>query len=309
MAKMKGLFKFEGKLDDKVGYVLNGKWTMRSKGKVDLHKMRTAPQYEETRKNQSEFAVASRAGQLFRKTLMDSTKGYTNYNYPPEVMSAMISTLRADNTQPKGFKQLNNGLKNSESQMAFRRLNIFSKKTKHYKEALIQHAAAPNAFRLNRALLWEKAKGGDKKTVRIGYLHLDFDAQIAHYEPALSISCTRSDKEQFTTHTLPMSNAEPTPWTMIIVQVWRESDIYEPTRLLFMSVLDVVDNTLEYEEVQETKRHFTIRRTKPTGIKITTTQPEQKVLSRNHHHPKPPNKRLVKVSDFDPHTTSPRILS
>ncbi len=287
MAKMKGIIKFEGKLDDKVGYVLNGKWTMRSKGKVDLHKMRTAPQYEETRKNQSEFAVASRAGQLFRKALMDFTKGYTNHNYPPEVMSAMINTLRANDTQPKGFKQLNNGLKNPESQLAFRRLNIFSKKTKHYKEALIQHASAPNAFKLNRSVLWEKAKGGDKKTVRIGYLHLDFDAQIAHYEPALSITCTRSEKEQFTTHTLPMSNAEPTPWTMIIVQVWRESDIYEPARLLFMSVLDVVDNTLEYEEVQETKRRFTFQRIKPVGIKITPASIVKQKPLLKRHKPRP----------------------
>ncbi len=285
MAKMKGIIKFEGKLGDKVGYVLNGKWTLRSKGKVDLHKMRTAPQYEETRKNQSEFAVASRAGQLFRQALMHLTKGFTNHNYPPEVMSAMINTLRADNTQPKGFKQLNNGLKNPESQMAFRRLNIFSKKTKHYKEALIQHASSPNAFKLNRSVLWEKAKSGDKKTVRIGYLHLDFDAQIAHYEPALSISCTRSDKEQFTTHTLPMSNAEPTPWTMIIVQVWRESDIYEPTRLQFMSVLDVVDNTLEYVEEEKTSKRFTILNNNPKGIKITTDHSGiQKLISNLQHH-------------------------
>ncbi len=285
MAKNKSIIKFHGKLGGKVSYKLKGKWVIRAIGAVDLHKMRTAPQYEETRKNQSEFAVASHAGQLFRKALMHLTKGYTNHNYPPEVMSAMINTLRADNTQPKGFKQLNNGLKNPESQMAFRRLNIFSKKTKHYKEALIQHASAPNAFKLNRALLWEKAKGGDKKTVRIGYLHLDFDAQIAHYEPALSISCTRSDMEQLTTHTLPMSKAIPTPWTMIIVQVWRESDIYEPARLLFMSVLDVVDNTLEYEEVQETKKRFIMRRNKPAGIKITPAHTEkQPLLGHRHRH-------------------------
>ncbi len=276
MAKNKSIIKFIGKVGDKVGYILHGKYVIRSNGKVDLHKMRTAPQYEETRKNQSEFAVASRAGQLFRQALMPLTKGFTKHNYPPEVMSAMINTLRADVTQPKGFKQLNNGLKNPESQMAFRRLNIFSKKTRHYKEALIQNASVPNAFKLNRSLLWEKAKSGDKKIVRIGYLHLDFDTQIAHYEPALSITCTRTDKEQCTTHTLPMSNAEPTPWTMIIVQVWRESDIYEPARLLFMSVLDVVDNSLEPETVEEHVRRITIRRNKPGGIKIKQKLPENR---------------------------------
>ncbi len=290
MAKNKSIIKFHGKLGDKVSYILHGKRVLRSIGAVDLHKMRTAPQYEETRKNQSEFAVASRAGQLFRQALMAFTKGYTNHNYPPEVMSAIISTLRADDTQPKGLKQLNNGLKNPESQLAFRRLNIFSKKTKHYKETLIQHTAAPNGFKLNRSILWEKAKSGDKKTVSIGYLHLDFDAHTALYEPALSITCNRSDKEQYSIHTLPMSNAAPTPWTMIIVRVWRESDIYEPARLLFMSVLDVVDNTLEYEEVQGVNRRFIMRRSTPAGIKITTPAAKKQKVLLSRHRQRPPNK-------------------
>ncbi len=298
MAKNKSIIKFVGKLGDKVGYDLHGKRVLRSIGAVDLHKMRTAPQYEETRKNQSEFAVASRAGQLFRHALMPLTKGFTKYNYPPEVVSAMISTLRADDTQPKGFKQLNNGLKNPESQMAFRRLNIFSKKTKHYKETLIQHAAAPNAFKLNRSILWEKARSGDKKTVSIGYLHLDFDAHTAQYEPALSITCHRSDKEQYSIHTLPMSNAAPAPWTMIIVRVWRESDIHAPATLQFMSVLEVVDNTLEYEVVQEAKRQFTFRKNIPDGIKINPAHTEKQPLSGQRHLQKPPNKRRT---IFPPH--------
>ncbi len=241
---------------------------------------------------------------------MPLTKGFTNHNYPPEVVSAMLSTLRADDTQPKGFKQLNNGLKNPESQLAFRRLNIFSKKTKHYKETLIQHASAPNVFKLNRSILWEKAKSGDKKTVSIGYLHLDFDAQTAHYEPALSITCQRSDNEQYSIHTLPMSNAEPAPWTMIIVRVWRESDIHAPATLLFMSVLDVVDNTLEYEEVQEIKRHFTMRITKPVGIKVSAAHKANQKSSRNHHRQNTTHRHRNPVLNQARHlATAPRFIS
>ena len=193
MAKQKGIFKFVGKLGNKVGYELQGKLVARSIGKLDLNKMRTAPQYEETRKNQSEFAIATKAGQLFRQAMLHMTKGVTDYQYPIDVMRLMIHTLRADDIHPKGFKQLNNGLRNPASQMAFRRLNIYSKKScSHFKGSLLQRTSDANVWKLNRSTLWEKSNSGDKKTVRIGYLHLDFEGRTAQYEPALSIKIGRA---------------------------------------------------------------------------------------------------------------------
>ena len=62
MGKQVSLFKFTGRIGDVVSYYLNGELTSRTIGKVDGEKMLTAVQYEETRKNQSEFAIASQAG-------------------------------------------------------------------------------------------------------------------------------------------------------------------------------------------------------------------------------------------------------
>ncbi|MBC7885058.1 MAG: hypothetical protein H7X99_06255 [Saprospiraceae bacterium] len=243
MAKQTGVFKFKGKLGNTVSYILNGEKVTRTIGVLDREKMRTAPQYAETRKNQSEFSVATKAGQMFRQAMKHMTHGYTNYQYPMDVMSLMINTLRADDTQPKGYKQLNNGLKNPESQMAFRRLNIYSKKScRHFKGSLMETTSDPMVYKLNRHLLWGKANDGDKKTVRLGYLHIDFEGGRANYEPALSITCTRNEAAQHSEHTLPTSTEEMTPWTFLIVQVWRESDVYAPAGMMFMSVLDVIEN-------------------------------------------------------------------
>jgi len=252
MAKQKGVFKFEGKLGNIVSYMLHGKPVSRTIGETDPEKMRTAPQYEETRKNQSEFALATKAGQLFRQAMIHMTRGFTDYQYPIDVMRLMINTLRADDTQPKGSKHLNNGLKNPESQMAFRRLNIYSKKScRHFKGSLVQRTSDPNVWKLNRSLLWEKANDGDKKTVKIGYLHIDFEGQIAHYEPTLSITCHRNETEQNSQHILPFSNEINTPWTFIIVQVWREGDVYAPTGMMFMSVLDLMENRYSVADVAD----------------------------------------------------------
>ena len=252
MAKQVGIFKFEGKLGNIVHYILSGKPVSRTIGQTDTEKMRTSPQYEETRKNQSEFALATKAGQLFRQAMIHITQGYTDYQYPIDVMRVMINTLRADDSQTKGNKRLNNGLKNEETQMALRRLNIFSKKScRHYKSRLTERTSDPNVFQLNRSLLWEKANDGEKKTVKIGYLHIDFDGRNAYYEPVLSISCQRNETKQKSHHTLPTSNEINTPWTFIIIQVWREGDVYGPTGMRFMSVLDVIENRHAVAEVAE----------------------------------------------------------
>ena len=263
MAKQKGIFKFAGKLGNMVGYHLQGEPVSRRIGKLDLDKMRTAPQYEETRKNQSEFSIATKAGQLFRQAMIHMTQGFTDYQYPIDVMRLMISTLRADDSQPKGYKQLNNGLKNPASQMAFRRLNIYSKKScRHFKGSLIQRTSDANVWKLNRSTLWEKTNSGDKKTVRIGYLHIDFEGRIAQYEQALSIICHRNETEQYSQHTLPLPKEINTPWTFIIVQVWREGDVYEPTGMLFMSVQDIMENRF----VENEDADFS----KGKGIQIST---------------------------------------
>jgi hypothetical protein len=257
MAKVVGIIKLIGTVDNFVHYLLYGKHICRTKGKLDLHKMRTAPQYEETRKNQSEFAVATKAGQLFRHGLMDITKGYTDCNYPVEVMKIMLKTLRSDTTQPKGRKLIYNGLKNAEAQRNFNNLTIFSKREcVSYKGNLIRRTPDHKAWRLNRNMLYGRGIDGDQMSIKIGFYHVDFEARVSKYEEVLSIACHRKENIEFSDFTLPKPDRSNTPWTFVIMQVWRDGSIQEPTGLTFMSVLDVVDNAAVASSLPEKQLMF-----------------------------------------------------
>ncbi len=252
MGRQVSVIKFVGRIGNVLSYYLNNKLTSRTVGKVDLEKMRTAPQYEETRKNQSEFAVASKAGQLFRQGLMHLTKGYTNYAYPTAVVQILLKTLRGDMTQPKGQKQIKNGLKDASAQLAFRRLNIFCKReTELYSNVLVKRTPDQKAWRLNRNLLFGKGVKGDQMTVKIGYYHVDFEGRVAHYEDAVSIACHRNEKIDFSDFTLPKPNETGAPWTFVIIQVWREGSIQEVTGMTFMSVVDVVEHDISSKKEKD----------------------------------------------------------
>jgi hypothetical protein len=258
MGTQVSLIQFKGRIGNVVSYYLNEELVSRTIGKVDLEKMRTAPQYEETRKNQSEFAIASKGGQLFRQGLMHLTKGYTNHTYPTAVIQILLKTLRSDETQPKGKKQLKNGLKNAPAQLAFSKLNIFHKyDNEFYKDILVKKTPDQKAWRLNRQILFGKKVKGNEMTVKIGYYHIDFEGQVANYEHALSISCHRNEKIEFSDFNLPKPNETGAPWTFVIMQVWREGTIQEVTGMTYMSVLDLMENeATTYDNINELKEEL-----------------------------------------------------
>ncbi len=242
MAKQVGPFKFLGKLGNLFGYIVDGEYYVRTIGKVDIEKRHHAPQYEETRQNEGEFGVATSCGQLFRQAMSHITKRWTTKHYTPKVMQIMLETLRSDTTHIKGQKSINCGLKNGESQMAFRRLEIFTKKNyTHYKGCLMDETKDPLVWKMNHQALWTRRDDGDTKSVKLGFLHIDFDGKIAKYEDAFTITCKRDDQIEHSEFRIAPSGEINLPWTFVIMQVWRDGDIQEPTGMLFMSVLQVVE--------------------------------------------------------------------
>ena len=247
------LLQFVGRIGDTVYYYLNSEHVKRRIGKVDLEKMRTAPQYEETRKNQGEMGVSSSAGKLFREGLLQFTKGYTSHCYASDVVSIMLNTLRSDMTQLKGKKRITNGLKNLASQLAFNKLNIFSKReTAFYKNTLLRKTMDGKSWRLNRNILFGKGVQGDQMSVKIGYYHVDFEGGVANYEEVLSIAGHRSEKIEFSDFKLPKTNENnTTPWTFVVVQVWREGSFQDITSMTYMSVVEVVNNDALNNDLKE----------------------------------------------------------
>lgn len=249
MAKQVGMFKFLGKLGDWYGYLVDGEYYVRRIGKVDKKVRQQSPQFEETRKNEAEFGIATRCGGLFRQTMMHITQRWTTKHYPPKVIQLMMETLKSDTVHAKGQRSVNFGLKNAESQMGFRRLDIYTKKNyTHYRSCLMDETKETMVWKMNHQALWSRRDDGDTKSVKLGFLHVDFDRKIAKYEDALSITCKRNDQIQHSEVKIEPSGDIKLPWTFVIQQVWRDGDIHEPTGMLFMSVLQVIEGDVADEE-------------------------------------------------------------
>ncbi len=249
MAKQVGPFKFLGKLGEWFGYLLNGEYHVRRIGKVDKKVRQEGPQYEETRKNEAEFGIATRCGGLFRQAMMHITQRWTTKHYPPKVIQLMMETLKSDTVHVKGKRSVNFGLKNAESQMAFRRLDIYTKKNyTHYRGSLMNETRDPQVWKMNHQALWSRRDDGDTKSVKLGFLHVDFDRKIAKYEDGLTIKCKRNEQIEYSEVQIAPSGDIKLPWTFVIQQVWRDGDIYEPTGMLFMSVLQVIEGEMNMED-------------------------------------------------------------
>lgn len=249
MAKQVGPFKFLGKLGEWFGYLLNGEYHVRRIGKVDKKVRQEGPQYEETRKNEAEFGIATRCGGLFRQAMMHITQRWTTKYYPPKVIQLMMETLKSDTVHVKGQRSVNFGLKNAEAQIAFRRLDIYTKKNyTHYRGCLMNETKDAQVWKMNYQALWSRRDDGDTKSVKFGFLHVDFDRKIAKYEDGLSITCKRNEQIGYSEVQIAPSGDIKLPWTFVIQQVWRDGDIYEPTGMLFMSVLQVIEGEMNIED-------------------------------------------------------------
>jgi hypothetical protein len=125
-----------------------------------------------------------------------------------------------------------------------------------YNGTLVRRTPDQKAWRLNRNLLFGKGINGDQMTVKIGYYHIDFENRVAKYEDALSIACHRNEKIEYSDFMLPKIKGIGTPWTFVVLQVWREGSIQDVTGMTFMSMLDVIahevnNKATEDEEVQK----------------------------------------------------------
>jgi hypothetical protein len=241
MGKQESFFKISGKVGDFVFYKLNGKQVYRKVGEHDIEKMRTADHYETTRQNQSEFAIAAKAGQLFRQGILQFTNGFTDYQYPIDIMKVMLRTLRSDNSQPKGSKLLSNGLQKMENVQAFQRMKIFTKQRYAvYQDNLIKPINDQNLWRLNLDVLFYKGIKDESLTVNLAHYCIDFESRLTSFIPIFSMSYHWNEKIRISDIDLSTSAKCDLSWTFVILQVWRDDSKSDQNDLVHISILDVV---------------------------------------------------------------------
>ncbi len=239
MAKQIGLIKVKGKLGDTVSYTLHGEVVTRTIGKLDKEKMKTAPQYETTRNNQSDFAKASKAGQLFRNALITITNGYTNYLYPIDVVKLMLMALKSDKYNLLGQRHINTGLKDNSVRSSFKKLKIFSKRTtKHYGQSFTIASNDEVGWTLQPSSTYNAIEEKYPIFIKIGYLYIDFETMHSQFVADQLVLPDASKIEPTASYIFPIPNDENTSWVFIIQEVWQTYPNGIPD-LLYMGVADV----------------------------------------------------------------------
>jgi hypothetical protein len=117
MAKSKGIFKIQGKLEGYVHYRRNGKDIVQMPGGFDGARIKTEERYEKTRQLATEFGKCASLASLFKRELAAFLEPIPDpyvYNWIQQRMT-MLKTC--DVVSPKGEKTVGKGLLNTEGKM------------------------------------------------------------------------------------------------------------------------------------------------------------------------------------------------
>ena len=83
MGKLEGMIKWQGKLDNLIAYKLNGKWVVRTKGRISKNRYENDPNYKRVRESNKEFGGASKIAAYMRNpwnTLIKKDKDSSAHN-------------------------------------------------------------------------------------------------------------------------------------------------------------------------------------------------------------------------------------
>ena len=117
MAKLTGIIKLEGTIENLIFYKMNGENYVRSKGGVSKERIYTDPNFARTRENNSEFTESSHAGMVLRNAigfLVCKAKG----SYLSSRMLQMMSKIKdLDGLSARGMRKVSIGIAAAEGKL------------------------------------------------------------------------------------------------------------------------------------------------------------------------------------------------
>ena len=110
MAKLKGLIKIKGTLDDLTFYKGKEGYLIRTKGGVSGDRIKTDPRFQRTRENGSEFANSAKSGKLLRRAIRTMLKDAKDNGVTARLTQAMSKVKNKDTTSARGSRSVAVGI-------------------------------------------------------------------------------------------------------------------------------------------------------------------------------------------------------
>jgi hypothetical protein len=114
MAKLKGLVKIEGTIDELTFYKSKDGHLVRRKGGVNGTRIATEDKFQRTRENNAEFTMAAQAGKLLRRSLNNLLQSVDDGRIVARLTQVMHLIKRFDTTSVRGERKVGIGIQTTE---------------------------------------------------------------------------------------------------------------------------------------------------------------------------------------------------
>jgi len=124
MAKLKGILKIEGTLQDMTFYKSQDGHLVRSKGGVSGQRIANDPAFARTRENGSEFGSSATAGKLLRDTVRNLMATASDNRVTARITQLMTQIKNLDDASARGDRAVSVGITKPEAKVLMKGFNF-----------------------------------------------------------------------------------------------------------------------------------------------------------------------------------------
>ena len=127
MAKLKGILKIEGTLQDMTFYKTQDGHLVKTKSGVSADRIANDPAFARTRENGTEFANAASAGKLLRDSVRSMVQIASDNRITSRLTQVMSQIKNMDTTSARGERTVAIGIETPEGKILLKNLNFNNK--------------------------------------------------------------------------------------------------------------------------------------------------------------------------------------
>lgn len=124
MAKLKGIIKLEGTLQDMTFYKTQDGHLVKTKSGVSKERIANDPAFARTRENLMEFSNAAKAGKILRDSVRNLVKGASDNRVTSRLTQVMSRVQKMDTTSARGERTVAIGIGTPEGQALLKSFNF-----------------------------------------------------------------------------------------------------------------------------------------------------------------------------------------
>src|SRR5690606_8816731 len=124
MAKLKGIIRLEGTLQDMTFYKTQDGNLVKTKSGVPGDRIANDPAFVRTRENGAEFGSAAKAGKMLRDSLRVLIQQASDNRVTSRITQLMYRIQKHDTTSPRGQRKVSLGIATAEGQNLVKTFNF-----------------------------------------------------------------------------------------------------------------------------------------------------------------------------------------